>query len=168
MLCGSALCSRIKQQHNERRSLWKTNSASTPYKETRIPALSSSKEVHQPRCTSTHSVHLHIAERVYQSRNNNKTDKLASPNTGQTRTNAGPDKANKKAGRKTSSKNIPNASSNHADTNPAQLDVSCAISNDRSLTILSKRLLPIIKLQVSTDFQKADCLTLCDSWPHSI
>ena len=36
-------------------------------------------------------------------------------------------------------------------------------SNDRSSIITSKRSLPIIKLKVSTDFQSADCLTLCDS-----
>ncbi|XP_063717837.1 uncharacterized protein LOC134844942 [Symsagittifera roscoffensis] len=58
---------------------------------------------------------------------------------------------------------MPNASSNHADINPVPLDVSCAISNDQSSIITSKGLLPIIKLQVSTDFQSADCLTLCDS-----
>ena len=43
------------------------------------------------------------------------------------------------------------------------MDVSCAISNDQSLIITSKGLLPITKLQVSTDLQSADCLTLCDS-----
>ena len=61
------------------------------------------------------------------------------------------------------SKNIPNASSNHADINTVPLDVSCAISNGQSSIITSKGLLPIIKLQVSTDFQSADSLTLCDS-----
>ena len=51
----------------------------------------------------------------------------------------------------------------HAVINPVPLDVSCAISNDQLSIITSKGLLPIIKLQVSTYFQSADCLTLCDS-----
>ena len=83
-------------------------------------------------------------------------------NPSEMRTNAEPDKATK-VDRKLFSKNIPNANSNQADTNPVPLDISCAISNDQSSIITSKGLLPIIKLQVSTDFQSADCLTLCDS-----
>ena len=89
--------------------------------------------------------------------------KFGRPNAGQPRSNAEPDKASTNADRKSFSKNIPNASSNHADINPVPLDVSCAISNDQSSIITSKGLLPRIKLQVSTNFQSADCLTLCDS-----
>ena len=86
------------------------------------------------RCTSTLSVLIHGAERVHLIRTSGKTDH-ASPNTGQTRTNAGPDKANTNAERKTFSKSKPNASSNHADTNPAPLDLGCAIPNDHSSII---------------------------------
>ena len=121
------------------------------------------KKCTKPGCTSTHSVLLHEAERVFPSRNPDKNDSHTRPNAGQPRSNAEPDKASINADRKSFSKNIPNASSNHADINPVPLDVSCAISNDQSSIITSKGLLPIIKLQVSTDFQSADCLTLCDS-----
>ena len=114
-------------------------------------------------CTSTHSLLLYGAERVYPSRNPGKNDIHTKPNDGQTRSNAEPDKAITNGDRKSFSKNIPNASSNHADINPVPLDVGCAISNDQSSIITSKWLLPIIKLQVSTEFQSADCLTLCES-----
>ena len=76
---------------------------------------------------------------------------------GQTGTIAEPDEASTNGDRKSFSKNIPNASSNHADTNSAPLVVSCAISNDQSSIITSKGLLPINKLQFSTDSQSADC-----------
>ena len=121
------------------------------------------KKCTKPGCTSTHSVLLHGAERVFPSRNPDKNDSHTRPNAGQPKSNTEPDKASTNADRKSFSKNIPNASSNHADINPVPLDVSCAISNDQSSIITSKGLLPIIKLQVSTDFQSADCLTLCDS-----
>ena len=61
-------------------------------------------------------------------------------NAGQTRTNAEPDKASTNADRISFSKNIPNSSSNHADTIPVPLDVSCAISNNQSSIITSKGL----------------------------
>ena len=92
-----------------------------------------------------------------------KNDSHTKINAGQTRSNAEPDKSSTNADRKSFSKNIPNACSNHSDINPVPLDIKCAISNDQSSIITSKGLLPIIKLQVSTDFQSADCLTLCDS-----
>ena len=77
-------------------------------------------------CTSTHSVLLHGAERVYPGRNPDKNISQTRPNAGETRTNAEPDKA--------------------TNANPVPLDVSCAISNDQSSTITSKGLLPIIEL----------------------
>ena len=113
--------------------------------------------------TSTHCVLLHGAERVYPIRNPDENESHTRPNAGQTRTNAVPDKASTNADRKSSRKNIPNASSNQADTNHVPLDVSCAISNVQSSIITSKGLLPIIKLQVSASFQSADWLALCES-----
>ena len=111
-------------------------------------------------CTSTNSVLSHGAEHVYPSRNPDNNDSHTRPKAGKTRTNAEQDKANTNADRKSFSKNIPKASSNHADSNSAPLEVSCSISNDPSSIITSKVLLLIIKLQVSIDFQSADCLTL--------
>ena len=121
------------------------------------------KKCTKPGYTSTHSVHLHGAERVYPSRNPDKNDSHTRHSAGQTRTNAEPDKASTNADGKSFSKNIPNANWNHADTNPAPLVVSCAIFNDQSSIITSKGLQPIIQLQVSTDFQRADCSKLRDS-----
>ena len=60
----------------------------------------------KPGCTSTHSVLLHGAERVYPSRNSDKNDSHTRPNAGQTRTNAEPDKASTNADRKSFSKDI--------------------------------------------------------------
>ena len=130
-------------------------------KEPHIRQCPRAKKYAKTGCTSTQCVHLHGAGRVYPRQNPDKTDKHAV--TGQTRSNGRSDKTIANADRKSFSKNIPNANSNQADTNPAQFDVSCANSNDHSLIITSKGLLPIIKLQVSTDLQSADCSTLCDS-----
>ena len=103
------------------------------------------KNCTKPGCTSTHTVLLHGAERVYPSRYSDKNDSHTRSNAGETRYIAEPDKATN-ADRKSFSKNIPNASSNHAETKLVPLDVGCAISNDQSSIITSKRLLSIIKL----------------------
>ena len=121
------------------------------------------KKCTKPGCTSTHSVLPHGAEHVYPSLNPDQNDSHTRPNAGQTGTIAEPDKASTNVDRKSFRKNIPNASLNHADTNPVPLDVNCAFSNVQSSIITSKGLLHIIKLQLSSDFQSADCLTLCES-----
>ena len=113
------------------------------------------KKCNEPGCTNTHSVLLRGVERVYLCQNPDKTDNHESLKTGQTKANAGPDEANTNADRKPFSKVISNANLNHADTHPAPVDVSCAISNEHSSIITSKGLLPINKLQVSTNFQSA-------------
>ena len=97
----------------------------------------------KPGYTTTHSLLFHGDERVYSCRSPDKTDSHANPNIGQTRTQAGPDKAKTYADRKAFDKNTPNARSHHADTNPFPADVSCATSNDHSSIITWKRILPI-------------------------
>ena len=131
----------------------------------RIPAVYSSEEVQEVRIySSSHSVLLLDAERVYPNQIPDKTDSHASPNTGQTRSNAGPDETKTNSDRtKSFSKNLPNASSNHSDLNPIPVDVNCTIFSVHFSVITSKWLLPIIRLQASTNFHNADCLTLCDS-----
>ena len=164
MPSGRALCLRRKPEHNVRTSLRKINCASPAYKGT-----THSGNVPEQR-NAPNQVALEPIVYFYMVLNvfilveiPTKLIATQDPNAGQTRTNAEPDKANTNADRKSFSKNIPNASSNHADTIPVPLDVSCAISNDQSSIITSKGLLFIIKLQVSTYFQSADYLTLCDS-----
>ena len=163
MPCGSVLCLRRKPQHNVRNSLRKTNCASPAYNNHAFRQCPRAKNCTKPGCIGTHSVLLHGAERVYPNRHHDKKDSHTRINAGQTRTNAEPDKASTNADSKSFSKNIPSANSYHSDTNPVPLHESCAISNDQSSIITSKGLLPIVKLQVSTGFQCADCLTLCDS-----
>ena len=51
------------------------------------------KKCTKPGCTSTHSVLLHGADRVYLCRNPDKNVNHTRPNAGETRTNAEPDKA---------------------------------------------------------------------------
>ena len=154
------LCLKRKLQHNVRNSLRKTNSASPAYKGT-----THSGNVPEQRNAPNQ---VALAPIVYFSMGLNvfflveiRTKMIAKQDP--TLVNQESDKASTNADRKSFSKNIPNANSNHEDINPVPLDVSCAISNDQSSIITSKGLLPIIKLQVSTDSQSADCLTLCDS-----
>ena len=163
MPCGSALCLRRKPQHNVQNSLRKTNCASPAYKGTTHSGNVIEQRNAPNQVAPAPIVYFSMVLNVFILVGTRQNDSHTRPNAGQTRTNAEPDKASTKADRKSFSKNILNASSNHADTNPVQLDVSCAISNDEFSIITSKGLLPIIKLQVSTDFQSADCLTLCDS-----
>ena len=140
MPCGRALYLKRKHHHNVRNSLWKTNCASPAYK-----GATHSGNIPEQRNAPNQ---VALAPIVYFSMVLNvfilveiPTKRIATHDLTLVKQELmQPDKASTNADRKSFSKNIPNSSLNHADTNPVPLDVSCAISNDQSSIITSKGL----------------------------